>query len=182
MCLLAMVLVVMRLTGALAQSGCTSELTSLYPCLSYVTGTSSKPSSTCCSQLAGVVSSKPQCLCLLLNGGGSSVGININQTLALSLPGACQLQTPPSSKCNAAGNVPTSSTATPATSPPADPSKGSPDTPKIPSVSDTPAGNGSKTAPATDGSTSAGSNTNASFPLTALFLFVASCVLSGAGF
>lgn len=96
---LALVLGSMLLGGAMAQSGCTTALASLAPCLSYVTGNSSNPSSSCCSQLSSVVQSSPQCLCSLLNGGGSSLGITINQTLALSLPGACKVQTPPASQC-----------------------------------------------------------------------------------
>ncbi|XP_031371901.1 non-specific lipid-transfer protein-like isoform X1 [Punica granatum] len=95
--------------GASAQSGCTSSLLGLTPCLSYVSGNSSTPSSTCCSRLAGIVQSQPQCLCLLFNGRASSSSYNINQTLALALPGACNVQTPPVSRCSCtiyAHNVP----------------------------------------------------------------------------
>ncbi|XP_056176641.1 non-specific lipid transfer protein GPI-anchored 26-like isoform X1 [Syzygium oleosum] len=87
--------------GAAAQSGCTSVLIGLAPCLSFVTGSSSAPSSSCCSQLASVVQSQPRCLCMVLNGGASSLGVTLNQTLALALPGACNVQTPPVSKCDA---------------------------------------------------------------------------------
>ncbi|CAN1270994.1 Non-specific lipid transfer protein GPI-anchored 5 [Linum perenne] len=88
--------------GATAQSGgCTSALISLTPCLSYVSGNASTPSSSCCSQLASVVSSQPQCLCQLVGGGGgSSLGITINQTRALELPDACSVTTPSVSRCN----------------------------------------------------------------------------------
>lgn len=97
-----MVLVAMALlcAGAAAQSSCTSVLVNLSPCLNYITGNSSTPSSGCCSQLASVVSSQPQCLCQVLNGGGSSLGININQTQALALPSSCNVQTPPTTQCN----------------------------------------------------------------------------------
>nr|GEV52561.1 non-specific lipid-transfer protein-like protein At2g13820 [Tanacetum cinerariifolium] len=87
--------------SAMAQSGCTSVLVSLSPCLNYITGNTTTPSSSCCSQLSSVVTSQPQCLCQVLNGGGSSLGININQTQALALPTACNVQTPPTSQCNA---------------------------------------------------------------------------------
>ncbi|XP_061975034.1 non-specific lipid transfer protein GPI-anchored 5-like [Populus nigra] len=98
---LVMVLIVAMLSAkAMAQSGCTNVLISMAPCLSYVTGSSSTPSSSCCSQLASVVLSQPQCLCAALNGGGASLGLNINETLALALPAACKVQTPPVSKCN----------------------------------------------------------------------------------
>ena len=97
---LVMALVTMFWAGAAAQSGCTSALISLSPCLNYIQGNSSTPSSSCCSQLASVVRSSPQCLCTVLNGGGSSLGITINQTQALALPSACNVQTPPVSQCN----------------------------------------------------------------------------------
>ncbi|KAI3798162.1 hypothetical protein L1987_33431 [Smallanthus sonchifolius] len=96
---------------AQSSSGCTNVIISMSPCLNYITGNSSTPSSGCCTQLASVVKSQPQCLCEVLNGGGSSLGLNINQTQALELPGACNVQTPPTSQCNAAspGGSPTSS-------------------------------------------------------------------------
>ncbi|KAJ0612436.1 putative plant lipid transfer protein/Par allergen [Helianthus annuus] len=88
--------------GAMAQSssGCTNVLISMSPCLNYISGNTSTPSSGCCTQLASVVRSQPQCLCQVLNGGGSSLGININQAQALELPKACNVQTPPTSQCN----------------------------------------------------------------------------------
>ncbi|PKA66083.1 Non-specific lipid-transfer protein-like protein [Apostasia shenzhenica] len=86
-------------TAASGQSGCTTVLIGLAPCLSYMTGNSSSPSSSCCSQLASVVQSQPECLCSALNGGASSLGIAINETRALALPGACNVQTPPVSRC-----------------------------------------------------------------------------------
>ncbi|KAF2300157.1 hypothetical protein GH714_010008 [Hevea brasiliensis] len=142
--------------GATAQSGCTSALVGLAPCLNYVTGNSSTPSSSCCSQLASVVQSQPQCLCAMLNGGGSSLGITINQTQALSLPGACNVQTPPVSQCNAANNSPA---IPPIGSPvPSDSSDDSPKTRTSPSLPSIPAGSGSKTVP-TAGGTSAASLT-----------------------
>ncbi|XP_031371902.1 non-specific lipid transfer protein GPI-anchored 2-like isoform X2 [Punica granatum] len=126
--------------GASAQSGCTSSLLGLTPCLSYVSGNSSTPSSTCCSRLAGIVQSQPQCLCLLFNGRASSSSYNINQTLALALPGACNVQTPPVSRCSSM------SPSSPPTSSPAD---DTPDT-TTPTTSSAPAtlpGTGSKTVP-----------------------------------
>ncbi|GMI69353.1 hypothetical protein HRI_000604600 [Hibiscus trionum] len=102
---------------ATAQSGCTSALLGLAPCLNYITGNSTTPASSCCSQLSSVVQSQPQCLCSALNGGGSSFGITINQTKALSLPGACNVQTPPVSRCNGASGqaaAPLSSALSPA--------------------------------------------------------------------
>ncbi|KAF5768288.1 putative plant lipid transfer protein/Par allergen [Helianthus annuus] len=94
---------------AQSSSGCTNVIISMSPCLNYISGNSSTPSSGCCTQLATVVKSQPQCLCEVLNGGGSSLGLNINQTQALELPRACNVQTPPTSQCNAGspGSSPT---------------------------------------------------------------------------
>ncbi|PQP98967.1 non-specific lipid-transfer protein-like protein [Prunus yedoensis var. nudiflora] len=63
---------------------------------------------------------------LIAQWGGSSLGITINQTLALSLPGACKVQTPPVSQCQAGANGPTTSPSTPSASSPADPSNQTP--------------------------------------------------------
>ncbi|KAA8548658.1 hypothetical protein F0562_000342 [Nyssa sinensis] len=114
---LVLLLVTMLCTGAMGQSGCSNVLIGMAPCLSYVTGSSTTPSSSCCSQLASVVQSQPQCLCTALNGGGSALGININQTRALALPGACNVQTPPVSQCDAANGPATSPVASPKISP-----------------------------------------------------------------
>ncbi|KAI4345657.1 hypothetical protein L6164_012757 [Bauhinia variegata] len=156
-----MLLVVMAVlcAGAAAQSGdCTNTLVSLSPCLNYITGNSSTPSSSCCSQLSAVVRSQPQCLCQVLGGGGSSLGININQTQALALPGACNVQTPPVSQCNAA--------ATPADSPAGTGAE---------SPNSVPSGTGSKTTPSTDDGSSAGNSIKLSFPLF-IVVFAATCV------
>ncbi|XP_023745721.1 non-specific lipid transfer protein GPI-anchored 5 [Lactuca sativa] len=117
---------------AQSTSGCTNVIISMSPCLNYITGNSSTPSSGCCTQLASVVKSQPQCLCEVLNGGGSSLGLNINQTQALELPKACDVQTPPTSQCNAASPG------------------SSPSTPNNPSGS----GRGSNTVPSTDNGSS----------------------------
>ncbi|KAG1347748.1 non-specific lipid transfer protein GPI-anchored 2 [Cocos nucifera] len=139
---LALALMSMLLAHASAQSGCTTVIVSLAPCLNYITGNSSTPSPSCCSQLASIVQSQPRCLCTVLNGGASSLGITINQTRALALPGACKVQTPPVSQCNAVGSGPAAAPAespkaptTPATpSTPSTPANPSPETPSTPSV------------------------------------------------
>ncbi|XVF32547.1 hypothetical protein REPUB_Repub17cG0091700 [Reevesia pubescens] len=149
---LALVLVTMLCDKAKAQSGCTSALLGLAPCLNYITGNSTTPTSSCCSQLSSLVQSQPQCLCSALNGGGSSLGITINQTQALSLPGACNVQTPPVSRCNAA-NGPAAPPVSSAISPSADSSDETPDTPDTSSMPSIPSGTGSKTAGSTSNAT-----------------------------
>lgn len=98
--LLTVFMAVMSTTRVSAQSSCTTALISMSPCLNYITGNTTSPSQQCCSQLGNVVRSSPDCLCQALNGGGSQLGINVNQTQALALPRACNVQTPPVSRCN----------------------------------------------------------------------------------
>ncbi|GMY27361.1 non-specific lipid-transfer protein-like protein At2g13820 [Fagus crenata] len=164
MALALTILVSMLWARAAAQSGCTSVLISMAPCLNYVSGSSSTPSSSCCSQLASVVRSQPQCLCTALNGGGASLGITINQTLALELPAACNVQTPSVSKCNAA-NGPTSSATSPVGSPEGLPGDSS--------TSSSEPGAGSKTIPSTSGSSSNGAIIEMPLQLILLFIFMA---------
>ncbi|KAI9181339.1 hypothetical protein LWI28_013959 [Acer negundo] len=126
---------------AVAQSNsCTTVLISMSPCLDYITGNSTKPSSSCCSQLSNVVRSQPQCLCQVVNGGSSSLGINVNQTQAMALPTACNVQTPPVSQCGGSSPL------------------GSP-----PGTTDSPSGSGSKNVPEVD--TSNGNATRLTFSL-----------------
>lgn len=90
---------VMFAQQAAAQSGCTTAIVSLAPCLGYITGNASTPSTSCCSQLSSVVQTQAQCLCQVLNGGASSFGITVNQTQAMALPGACKIKTPNPNLC-----------------------------------------------------------------------------------
>ncbi|XP_051129856.1 non-specific lipid transfer protein GPI-anchored 5-like [Andrographis paniculata] len=105
---IALVMILAAAVGwsvAAAQSDdCTNVLIGLSPCLNYISGNSSSPSNGCCTQLRTVVGSQPQCLCQVLNGGGSALGLNINQTQAMALPRACNVQTPPVSQCSSAGS------------------------------------------------------------------------------
>ncbi|XP_059067178.1 non-specific lipid transfer protein GPI-anchored 5-like [Cryptomeria japonica] len=82
----------------MAQSSCTTGLVSLSPCLSYISGNQTTPSQGCCTALATVVKNNPSCLCQLLTGN-NQLGIPINQTRALALPGECKVTTPPVSQC-----------------------------------------------------------------------------------
>lgn len=105
MCLLLLtVSVAVVMSNVSAQPSCTDVLMTMAPCLGYITGNSSSPSQQCCSQLAHVVRSSGECLCEVLKGGGPHLGINFNQTQALALPKACNVQTPPVSSCNGKNN------------------------------------------------------------------------------
>ncbi|KAL0921632.1 hypothetical protein M5K25_008725 [Dendrobium thyrsiflorum] len=125
-------------TTAQSSSSCQSALLNLSPCLSFITGQGTTPSSSCCSQLGSLVKSEPQCLCLLLNGDAASgLGISINKTQALELPALCKVQTPPLSLCNTSSSPPsTGSSSTPSSS-----SGGG--SKNVPSVVDTGSANGS---------------------------------------
>ena len=116
--LAAAVALALLVASASAQSGCTSVLIGLYPCMNYISGSGTAPTKSCCSQLASVVQSQPQCLCSALGGDSSSLGgVTINKTRALELPNACNVQTPPASKCDGAGggSAPGASANTPTT-------------------------------------------------------------------
>ncbi|XP_051142075.1 non-specific lipid transfer protein GPI-anchored 5-like [Andrographis paniculata] len=156
-----------------AQSGCTTTLMGLSPCLNYVSGNSSTPSSTCCSKLTNVVKSQPQCLCLLLNGTASSYGFNINQTLALGLPDACSVQTPPISKCNAA-NAPDAASPGALQNRPSDSSKNPATGSDIPS--------GSKATPTGDKNNGSIANATPCIVLLLVLMTASSYAVSIAGF
>ncbi|XP_072987961.1 non-specific lipid transfer protein GPI-anchored 5-like [Typha latifolia] len=113
-CLVAVLALTLSTYTSGQSDNCSSAIISLAPCLNYISGNASTPSSSCCSQLASVVKSDPKCLCTVLNGGGSSLGITVNQTKALALPDACKVKTPPVSECNTNG-APEPSPATPTT-------------------------------------------------------------------
>ncbi|KAL7112924.1 hypothetical protein ACP275_04G031800 [Erythranthe tilingii] len=172
--LIILVMTVLLSNRATAQTGCTMAMVSLSPCLNYVTGNSTAPSTSCCTRLSTLVDSQPQCLCALLKGGASSLGIAINQTLALALPAACNVQTPPVTQCNAV-NGPANSGPAPAL-PPSD--DGTLEDPT--SDSDFPSGTGSKTD---DGFSVGGSNNGAKSSYVGVFLLLTSLLaFSGTGF
>ncbi|KAG8373087.1 hypothetical protein BUALT_Bualt12G0134200 [Buddleja alternifolia] len=144
-------------SGAAAQSSdCTNVLISMSPCLNYISGNSSAPSAACCTQLGTVVRSQPQCLCQVLNGGVSNLGIEINQTQTLALPRACNVQTPPTTRCNAAS---------PSGSPGA--------TPNSPNTN---SGGGSRNVPSTGDGSSDATSTKFTLSMSWCLLLVASYV------
>ncbi|KAJ6797906.1 non-specific lipid-transfer protein-like protein [Iris pallida] len=162
---------------ASAQSStCTAAIVSLAPCLGYITGNSSTPSSSCCTQLAGVVQSQAQCLCALLNGSASSFGLSINQTQATALPGACKVQTPPVSQCNAAApaEAPPAAPTTPATVPATPAAPSTPARPSTPSVPRVPSGKGSNDVPTGESSSSYRSTASMMLPTLSFLALCAS--------
>ncbi|KAH9289090.1 hypothetical protein KI387_033207 [Taxus chinensis] len=81
-----------------AQTDCLTLITSLSPCLGYVTGSgNSPPSTTCCTAFASVVTSNVTCVCEVLNN--NSAIPNFNQTTAMRLPNACNVVIPTINGC-----------------------------------------------------------------------------------
>jgi hypothetical protein len=100
-CLLATVAAALVASGSAQSGGCTTTLIGMYPCLNYISGNVSTPPASCCSSLSSVVQNSPQCLCAALSGDSSALGgITIDKDRALQLPKACNVQTPPASRCN----------------------------------------------------------------------------------
>ncbi|KAH0458046.1 hypothetical protein IEQ34_013361 [Dendrobium chrysotoxum] len=88
-----------------AQVGCMPAITSLSPCLGYITSNSITPSDSCCTQVAAVVKTQAQCLCSFLGSStATQLGTIVNQAQALSLPGACKIDNPLANQCNAASS------------------------------------------------------------------------------
>ncbi|GJM96885.1 hypothetical protein PR202_ga13759 [Eleusine coracana subsp. coracana] len=113
-------------------TGCMPELVSLSPCMDYMSGNVTAPDGPCCSALSGVLRSSPRCLCMVLGGTAASLGVAIDSARARQLPGACMVQAPPASQCNAAGvplPSPAAGTTTPGTPAAAAPGSGSKATP-----------------------------------------------------
>ncbi|WZZ56187.1 hypothetical protein YC2023_056294 [Brassica napus] len=98
----ALVGALLGVSKAQPSGSCLSTLTTLSPCLGYITGNSTTPSQTCCSQLDSVIKSSPQCICSAVNSPIRNIGLNINRTQALQLPNACNIQAPRLSQCNVA--------------------------------------------------------------------------------
>ncbi|KAJ3669914.1 hypothetical protein LUZ60_010238 [Juncus effusus] len=95
-----MAMVAMLIPNASASFNCMSSMLSMMPCVSFSAGDALSPSSSCCSAFAKVLKDQPICLCEVLSGGASSLGINVNITKALEVPGLCKIDAPPASDCD----------------------------------------------------------------------------------
>ncbi|XP_016456995.1 non-specific lipid transfer protein GPI-anchored 14 [Nicotiana tabacum] len=70
---------------------CTQSLIGLATCLPYVTANAPAPTPDCCTGLKQVLKASKKCLCLLIKDRNDpDLGLNLNVTLALSLPSVCQ--------------------------------------------------------------------------------------------
>ncbi|XP_061369623.1 non-specific lipid transfer protein GPI-anchored 14-like [Gastrolobium bilobum] len=70
---------------------CTEQLAGLATCLPYVGGEAKAPTPDCCSGLKQVLKSNKKCLCVIIKDRNDPDlgGLQINVTLALSLPTVC---------------------------------------------------------------------------------------------
>ncbi|XP_021898020.1 non-specific lipid-transfer protein-like protein At2g13820 [Carica papaya] len=81
--------------GQMITTSCTpSMISSVTPCLNFITGSSSNgsssPSSSCCSSLSTLLTTGRDCTCLIITAN-VPLQLPINRTLALSLPQACNM-------------------------------------------------------------------------------------------
>ncbi|XP_059311073.1 non-specific lipid transfer protein GPI-anchored 14-like [Lycium ferocissimum] len=70
---------------------CTQSLIGLATCLPYVGGNAPAPTPDCCTGLKQVLKANKKCLCLLIKDRNDpDLGLQLNVTLALTLPSVCQ--------------------------------------------------------------------------------------------
>lgn len=73
------------------QAECADQLVGLAPCLPYVGGQAKAPTMDCCGGLKQVLVKNTKCLCVLIKDRDDpSLGLNINATLAATLPRTCR--------------------------------------------------------------------------------------------
>jgi len=70
---------------------CAQQLVGLATCLPYVGGQAQAPATDCCSGLKQVLKNNKKCLCVIIRDRNDPDlgGLQINVTLALNLPTAC---------------------------------------------------------------------------------------------
>jgi hypothetical protein len=161
-----------------------SAVTSLAPCVGYLIGNTSSPSTGCCDLISSLLTSQSPCLCSMLKSGLGPLGFVFSQTQAMSLPSVCNMPTNP---CTDASS-PTAEPATPSVPTAVSPSAVEPATPvtaqtpaatKNPPVSTVPSGTGVKAVPTV--SAAARSSTDLA-PALLIVLSVASYLSTIRGF
>ncbi|KAK8938003.1 hypothetical protein KSP40_PGU017330 [Platanthera guangdongensis] len=71
---------------------CTEQLTGLLPCLGFVEGAARMPTPDCCVDTKSVVEKSFKCLCVLVKDRNEpGLGLKINVTRAVTLPGFCHV-------------------------------------------------------------------------------------------
>ncbi|XVF30553.1 hypothetical protein REPUB_Repub16aG0067900 [Reevesia pubescens] len=93
--MLLVLVMIMQVSSAMADSAqdkeeCTQQLVGLATCLPYVEGDAKAPTPDCCSGLKQVLKNNKKCLCVIIKDRNDpDLGLNLNVTLALSLPSVC---------------------------------------------------------------------------------------------
>ncbi|KAL2461349.1 Bifunctional inhibitor/lipid-transfer protein/seed storage 2S albumin superfamily protein [Abeliophyllum distichum] len=88
---------------------CAQSLVGLATCLPYVGGTAKIPTPDCCKGLKQLLKTNKKCLCVIIKDGNDpDLALNINLTLALSLPQICNAPANVS-QCPALLNLPPNS-------------------------------------------------------------------------
>ncbi|KAJ7001749.1 hypothetical protein D5086_009332 [Populus alba] len=94
-------------SGPIPGIDCITAVSNASDCLDYVTTGSNLtvPDKNCCPELAGLIESKPLCLCQLLSGDvAKQFGLSIDLGRAVNLPAVCKIANAPSaSLCSVAG-------------------------------------------------------------------------------
>ncbi|KAL1561998.1 Non-specific lipid transfer protein GPI-anchored 14 [Salvia divinorum] len=76
--------------GSKEREECAESVVGLATCLPYVGGAAKSPSLDCCSGLRQVLNTNKKCVCVIIQDRNDpDLGLNINLTLALGLPQAC---------------------------------------------------------------------------------------------
>ncbi|KAL9175704.1 hypothetical protein ABFS82_02G128900 [Erythranthe guttata] len=76
--------------NAKEKAECTESLVGLATCLPYVGGTAKSPTPDCCAGLKQLLKTNKKCLCVIIKDRNDpDLGLDINVTLALGLPTAC---------------------------------------------------------------------------------------------
>ncbi|XP_057800421.1 non-specific lipid transfer protein GPI-anchored 14-like [Salvia miltiorrhiza] len=91
------------------KEACAESLVGLATCLPYVGGTAKSPTPDCCNGLKQLLKTNKKCLCVVIKDRNDpDLGLNINVTLALSLPHVCNAPAN-ISQCPALLNLPPNS-------------------------------------------------------------------------
>ncbi|KAG6482922.1 non-specific lipid transfer protein GPI-anchored 1-like [Zingiber officinale] len=101
--LCAVVVVVAAADDSLQQQQCAQASSSLFPCIDYGDGHSDRPSSDCCTTVGDIRSTRPVCLCFVIqqthnaSSGFRTLGLRVDRLL--TLPAACSLVNASVSNC-----------------------------------------------------------------------------------
>ncbi|XP_010530168.1 PREDICTED: non-specific lipid-transfer protein-like protein At2g13820 [Tarenaya hassleriana] len=106
-----------------SNSDCSTIIFNMADCLSFISegSTDPKPTKSCCDGMNSVLEYNPKCICAGLDSG-RQMGIQLNNTRAVSMPSLCKATiTPPDCGIASAGPSPSSPNASPSAPTPSTP-------------------------------------------------------------